>query len=1111
MKNFTRLFFLFISVLTATGIHAQKNFWNDIPESTAKNTGYKRIIIPNHYRTLSLDTSGLLAALQNAPKEFTTEARMAPVIIAIPMPDGTIRHFSVVEYSMMEPGLEATFPGIKTYSGQGIEDRTSTIKIDWTEFGFHAMILSPASGSVWIDPYARGDKQNYISYYKKDLTPRQFTELGVLPNTEAGKEVINAAVAGGPCLGPTLRSYRLAVACTGEYAQAVGGTTAALLHSAIVTTVNRVNGVYETEVAVRLVLIANNNLIEYLTPGGDPFTGNNNGPLLIGESQSVINTNIGSANYDIGHTFSTGGGGLAGLGVVCTSSQKARGVTGLPNPVGDAYDIDYVAHEIGHQFGGNHTFNATTGSCNGNGSSTSNAEPGSGTTIMAYAGICTATNDLQPHSDPQFHAISFDQIGTFTRSGGGSGCGTAIATGNTAPVVSAGSDYTIPISTPFTLTGTATDINGDAITYSWEQEDVGGPFSNWNAPSGAAPLFRSFTPQTNGSRTFPRMSDIVNNTTTIGEILPGYARVIKFRLTARDNRAGGGGICYDESTITTSGATAFNVTSQPTAVTWTANGSNTAAITWTVAGTTAAPFNVSNVDILLSVDGGYTYPYTLVSNTANDGTETIIIPSATTNKGRIMVRSIGNVFFDINLGNITITSACGAEGAIVAPSNTVTAVAGNAALNLGLSPQYSAPLTIAGTLQTTDPVSSLSVLNTATSACASFLNEMKYDAYTFTPSTTATYTFTLTGVFPTVMNLYSSSFDPGNSCTNFLKSNSSFTSPNVSIGSTITQALTAGNTYVIVVGTFDNTQPTLPAAYSVAVSSAPAGGNIYGGSGIYVNPGATFNYAYVIVNNATNIIRGISATANLTSTVSYPAGTYSVYGLSYSNTIANLNSFVGGNFSALLNSIFTNPSGFCANLSKNIVTVNITAGPVPVSFLGLTARKAGSKVILDWKTASEQNSSHFNVQRSADGTGAGSNIGNVTAAGNSNTVLQYRFTDDLPLQHWNYYKIEQVDVNSEKNYSNTVAIRFDKEGNLVILYPNPATSLLNVEYNSNSTGNISLRIYDSKGALVQAQNMVVARGRNVKSLNISQLSQGVYMLRYKEPDGSSSSVKFIKQ
>ncbi len=1111
MKNAAKLVLVFPLLLLFTQLNAQRNFWKEIPESAVKATDLKRTIVPDHYKVLSLDTLQMLGVLRSAPLEFSLQSRQAPLILALPMPDGSVNHFNIVEYSMQEPGLQAQFPDIRTYSGQGIEDRTATVKLDWTGFGFHAMILSPVTGSVWIDPYARGNKTDYISYYKKDLQPREFKEIGVLPFEGARPSSDNSVPAGGPCLGGTLRTYRLAVANTGEYAVAVGGTTAPLLHSAIVTSVNRVNGVYETEVTIRLTLVATNNLVEFLTPGGDPFTGNAVATTLIGESQAQITTRIGVGNFDIGHTFSTGAGGLAGLGVVCNATQKARGVTGLPNPVGDAYDIDFVSHEIGHQFGGNHTFNAATGNCSGNGSASANAEPGSGTTIMAYAGICT-TNDLQVHSDPQFHAISFNEIGTFSRSGGGSGCGTATATGNTPPVVNAGSNYVIPVSTPFTLTGSATDINGDLLTYSWEQIDVGGTFSNWNAPTGiAAPLFRSFQPTLSPSRTFPRMSDIANGTTTIGEILPAIVRDVDFRLTARDNRAGGGGICYAQMKVTTSGATPFNVTSQPAATNWVANGSNTATITWTT-GFAAAPFNSPNVSILLSTDGGLTFPFTLLNSTANDGTENIVIPAQATTRGRVMVKSIGNVFFDINTGNITISSVCAAEGAIVAPAATVVALAGNAALNLGLAPQYATPLTISGTLQSTDPASTLAAFNTATAGCINFANPTKYDAFTFTPSVTGTYSFTLgtgagTGV---VTDLYNGAFDPANPCTNFLKSNISYTAPNPSLLPNISNALTAGNTYTLVVGTFDGTTPTLPQAYTVSYASTPAGGTIYSGSSNYVNPGATFNYTYVIVNTTTGNIVGISATANLTNSATYPAGTYAVYGLSYSNTIGTLNTYVGGNLNALTANVFANPGSFCANFSKNLVTVIITA-PVPTGLLELTAHKAGSKAALNWKTSSELNSSHFNVLRSADGTNFVSTLGRVNAAGNSTTVKDYGFTDNSPLTKWNYYRIEEVDINGAKILSNIAAVSFDKNGNLVQLYPNPASSQLNVEYNSSVSGNLTLHFYDSKGSMVMRRTINVDAGRSVNSIDIAHLASGIYMLRYIGTDGVASDIKFIKK
>ena len=279
----------------------------------------------------------------------------------------------------------------------------------------------------------------------------------------------------------------------------------------------------------------------------------------------------------------------------------------------------------------------------------------------------------------------------------------------------------------------------------------------------------------------------------------------------------------------------------------------------------------------------------------------------------------------------------------------------------------------------------------------------------------------------------------------------------------------------------------------------------------FLNPGGNFNYAYVIVNNATGIIRGISATANLTNSATYPAGTYSVYGLSYSNAILNLNSFVNGAFQNLLNSIFGNPTGFCANLSKNIVTVNITSSPIPVTFLALTSRKSGSKVQLDWKTSSEQNSAFFNIQRSANGADFSGSLGRVDAAGTSNTTRDYAFLDQQPVKGWNYYRIEQVDLDNSRTYSNTTAINFDKESNLIVLYPNPASDQLNLSINSAVNGKMVLLFFDSKGAKVMQQTINVQTGRTVSNINISALPSGVYMIRYTEPDGQFSSVRFIKQ
>lgn len=635
---------------------AQNNFWKDVAESKIAVAGKQAKLLPRQYRTMALDTGKLTAFLKTLPKEFTEASKKGDLVITLPMPDGKFNRFRIVETSMMEPGLAARFPGIKTYGGQGIDDPYATIKIDWSERGFHAMILSPVNGDVYVDPYLQQSTTAYISYFKKNFkSQKPFIENGKIISEERVKKNLAAArPQAGQCIGGTLRSYRLAVACTGEYATAVGGAkvTVAQALAAIVTTINRVNGIYENEIDVRLVLINNNNKIVFTDSTKDPFTGDNNANILLNESQKNIDKLIGSNNYDVGHTVSTASGGLAEVGVVCINGAKASGVTGNSPPSGDPFDVDYVAHEIGHEFGAIHTFNAATGSCSGNGEPTSNVEPGSGSTIMAYAGICDPSNDLQPNSDPYFHALSLDQITNYINNASGNSCAVKTITGNTPPVVSAGNNYTIPKSTPFVLTGSATDANNDALTYNWEEVNTGGPFGEWNAPGGDAPIFRSFPPAVTPVRYFPAMTNILNNTTTIGEVLPTYSRTLQFRLTARDNHAGGGGICFGETAVAVDGkAGPFKVIKPDTAA-WDAG--TFRMVTWSVNNTNVAPVNCANVAIELSVDSGKTFPVTLLASTPNDGSEEIIVPDNVTTAARIRVKAIDNIFFDISDKNFKI-------------------------------------------------------------------------------------------------------------------------------------------------------------------------------------------------------------------------------------------------------------------------------------------------------------------------------------------------------------------------------------------------------------------------------------------------------------------------
>ncbi len=659
------------TVLVGQSTRKSSSYWRSISIADVGG-GHERYSMPSDASIVRLDLPAIKATLLNAPKEFTIAASLSKVEILVPMPDGSYQTFRMVESEMMEPGLQLQYPNFKVYSGQGIEDPTSVIKVSLTDLGFESMIIS-SKGQFFIDPFHPFNTLDYVVYEKSKLPRRNFNCETASINGGVKVDRNFSQVASGisnRSSGGTLKTYRLALSCTGEYSAYFGGTASGAM-SGIVASTARVNGVYEMELAVRLVLIANDNLLIYLNASTDPYT-NNNGSTMLTENQNNITSVIGSANYDIGHVFSTGGGGIAGLGVVCSSTNKARGVTGSSSPTADAYDIDYVAHEMGHQFSGNHTFNSALGSCaGGNRNATTAYEPGSGITIMAYAGICGA-DDLAAHSIAYFHVKSGDEIGAFITTGTGSTCPVSTVTGNTPPTVAAGTGYNIPISTPFVLTATGSDADGDAITYSWEEYDLGSA-GVWNPTSGTAPLFRPFSPTTDPSRTFPKLSDIVNNVTTIGEFPASYARTLNFRVTARDNRAGGGGVTNTAATTVVNvinTTTPFKVTAPNTGLTWTTGSSQT--VTWDVSSTNSGTINCSNVKISLSIDGGITYPTILLSSTANDGTELVTVPSILTTTARIKVEAVGNIFFDISNVNFSIIA-----GSTILTSITTSAIAGN--------------------------------------------------------------------------------------------------------------------------------------------------------------------------------------------------------------------------------------------------------------------------------------------------------------------------------------------------------------------------------------------------------------------------------------------------
>ncbi|MFO0856455.1 MAG: M12 family metallo-peptidase [Phycisphaerales bacterium] len=627
--------------------------WTILKEHAEATLAGESWVRPDEYQAISLDTTAMRNRLAAAPLERTPDYRGKAIVLELPTPTGEYKFFSVWEAPVMEAALQAQHPEIRTYVGQGLSNPAETLRMDMTPAGFHAQVLGP-DGDWYIDPVTRHDVNNYASYFKRGLgQARPFQCL----TEDAGNEEEVAHGNPGPVfLGGSLREYRLAITTTGEYSAYHGGTVPLVL-AAVTTAVNRVTGVYERDLGVRLNLVAGSTAVFFLNAATDPYTSPGANTTTLNAEQAQFDTFVGAANYDVGHLFHRGANnGVAGsIGNVCVVGNKGRGISVVEPPVGDPFSIDYVAHELGHQFGGRHSFNSCGG---GPGDAAAIAhEPGSGSTIMGYAGIC-GTDDLQPNSDAMFASINiFDQIVPYISTGSGSTCDVLTATGNADPVVNAGPDYTIPSRTPFELKITSSsDPNGDALTYSWEQRNGGTADPLPLADLGDNPIARVWPATTTSSRVVPRLSNLLNNTLPVGEVLPTTSRTMAWRCVVRDNRAGGGGAGFDDMNLTTvSTAGPFSITSPASATTWSGGSSQT--ITWNVASTNAAPINCANVKVLFSSDGGNTWPTTILASTPNDGSQAITVPNIATTQGRIRVEAVGNIFFNINQGGLITVSA----------------------------------------------------------------------------------------------------------------------------------------------------------------------------------------------------------------------------------------------------------------------------------------------------------------------------------------------------------------------------------------------------------------------------------------------------------------------
>ena len=696
MKNFFTVFTLFLTLSIQTSAN---EIWRlvdgaDLPVKLQR-------MHPTRFIVFRLDEASLKSMLLNAPADPAQA-----VLLSLPLPDGSFRSFRVWQKAVMPPELAARYPAIQTFTGEAAGNHTITVKLDFTDFGFHAMIFDGERTS-FIDPYDQFQDGLYMAHYNHDEVRPASQRMQCLTDAHSkqpatgisnligrsGNERTNSAAG-----GTKLRTYRLALCADSWYCQAATSVSSPSISqclSAMTTSMNRINGVFEREVALTMEFVSNEDLLIWPVSiasvnGNDPFYSiNSNGNACLTRNQTIIDSIIGNANYDIGHVFTTAAGGLTlDDGIVCIATEKAQSATGQPDPVGDGFDINYVAHEMGHEFGADHPFNDNmTGSCSGNAVQNLAFEPGSGTTIMAYAGICTP-DDLQPNSDAYFHTINLLQINNFITTTGDVCAAHAPSLNLPVGIDSFTANYSIPCLTPFELTAPiAHDSTADTLTtYCWDQWNLGDFGMTFAHTRLYGPLFRSFSPVAYpSSRSFPRMGHVISGQlndagyeNNQGEKVPDTARYMTFRLAMRDIYGGIGCFLVPDDTIhldVINTGVGFTVSSQSSAgILFT--GGSTQTITWNNVGTPGAPFNTTNVDIYMSIDGGYHWMYH-IGTFANSGSATVTVPNPPYNvlNARFKVKGHENVFFNINTtdfevdynSSLPVTASVGSLAIATAP------------------------------------------------------------------------------------------------------------------------------------------------------------------------------------------------------------------------------------------------------------------------------------------------------------------------------------------------------------------------------------------------------------------------------------------------------------
>ncbi len=1087
-RQYTVILASIVSIfLFSTSVNAQGNLWTNVSKDVLSNIETtNKSYTPANSVFYQLNLNSLKTSLTNAP--LRGAGLTSNVVVEFPVEDGKLESFTIMEAPVLHPDLAARYPGIKSYVGKGIEDPTAVIRFSISnEKGLSSMILSGTRKAIFLDPIT-SDLTTYRTYEKSNSDTRNHTFNCLTDDvpyefkkpSEKGNNNKDAN-------DQTLRTFRLAMSGSGEYTAFHGGTKASAL-AAMNTTMTRVNGVYEVDFAINMVIIANNDDVIYTNAGSDPYTSNLNSQL-----QTALTGTIGEANYDIGHlVHQDNNNGNAGcIGCVCVNNQKGSGFTSHTSPQGDDFDIDFVAHEMGHQFGANHT-HTYTGFSEGTGAQ---MEPGSGSSIMGYAGITGASSDVQAHSDDYFHFFNIQQVTNYV---GTTSCQTTTSLTNAVPTVNAGADFTIPKGTAFILEGSGSDADaGDVLTYCWEQANMGFDASNGvSATSTSSPNFRSLPPTVSPDRYMPKLSSVIGgNLSTTWETVSNVGRTMNFALTVRDNVAGGGQNTIDQMVVTVNGAAGpFQVTSHGSNITY--NAFDNATVTWNVAGTNTGAVNTPNVDILLSLDGGYTYPVTIATATANDGSETISIPNNATTSGKIMVRGSGNIFYALNGGNITINGLTN-DYTLVPQTTTQTVCPTNNAtytIDIGTVGGYTDPTTLSTSGVPAGATANFSV-NPVTPGNSSVLTISNTGAatpgnYTVTVIANSTSGQKTTDVTLTILD--------GSPATSVLSTPANSAT---GVASSVTFGWVAGSA-----GTLYDIDIATDAAFTSIIDNATGlTTNSYNSSALA--PSNTY-YWRVTANNTCATASASTTFSFTTSSCNTIASTdvgqdinvasfTSIINIASAGTITDvnvLNFLISHVYVGDVSATLTSPQG---------TVVQLFDGPgIPASTYGCN----GDDINASFDDAAALTSADF--ENMCGGTAPAingafqsidllSSFNGELAAGNwTLTILDsWVASDHGTLDAWSLELCTSVPTGIKNTINNS----------LISIYPNPTENNITVDLGDEKVSTISLM--DAQGKLVyQVDNNIQSQ----LTIDLSEYSKGIYMLKV-ESESTSNVYKVFKK